>query len=406
MPSKPGDRHRSAVTSDPTPIETDRRTGGIEHFLSTKEVAARLGLDRSTVLRYLRTGKLAGSRINGSYRISERTVAEVLHHQAYTGHGTYTTSTTDRLLSAKEVARRLAVDPKTVVRYLNEGKLVGSRIGRVYRIRESSVIAFVRATTATAREHRGALATAIVNQRAGAGKTATGRNLALHLQRRGRRVLALDLDPQAALSVSLGVVPATLTTSMYRALMDAGLDPRSVIRETPSAVDVLPATIDLALAELELVNMMQRELVLRDLLSKLRPHYDHVVIDCPSSLGLLTINALAAADQLLIPVPCDELSQRSLTHLLRTIDLVKIRLNRELRVAGLLPYALDDQEAQRDEILATFRITFSGRIFEVITLGGGAAQASVARSSRDPDPAPAGESATAYARLAQEIDQG
>lgn len=377
----------------------------MEHFLSTNEVAARLGVDRSTVLRYLRTGKLAGSRTNGSYRISERAVADLLQRQTYTGPGTYAATTTDRLLSAKEVAARLAVDPKTVLRYLNDGKLIGSRIGRVYRIRESSVVAFVRATNATAREKRGALVTAIVNQRAGAGKTATARNLTLSLQRLGQRVLAIDLDPQASLSVSLGVAPTTLTTSVYRALMDEGLDPRSVIRETSSGVDVLPATIDLAVAEVELVNMMQRELVLRDLLNKLRPRYDHIVIDCPSSLGLLTINALAAADQVLIPTPCDDLSLRSLSQLLRTIDLVKIRLNRELRVAGVLPIVVQIQGGEPEEILSTLRTNFSGRVFDVIANGQATAMAQAASSPLHPQQTPNGESAAAYARLAQVIDQ-
>ena len=390
----------------PTALETDSRTGGMEHFLSTNEVAARLGLDRSTVLRYLRTGKLVGSRVNGSYRISERAVAELLRSQTCTGPGTYAVATTDRLLSTQEVAMRLAVVPKTVLRYLNDGRLIGSRIGRVYRIRESSVVAFVRSTNATARENRGALATTIVNQRAGAGKTTTARNLTLSLQRLGQRVLAIDLDPQAALSVSLGVAPTTLTTSVYQALMDEDLDPKSVIRETPAGVDVLPATIDLAVAEVELVNMMQRELVLRDLLTKLRPGYDHILIDCPSSLGLLTINALAAADQLLIPVPCDDLSLHSITHLLRTIDLVKIRLNREIRVAGLVPNLAGGQSAQPSRILAKLRANFSGRIFDLIATEDTPTTGEAANGARHGDEAPNASSTAVYARLAQAIDQG
>jgi chromosome partitioning protein len=298
------------------------------------------------------------------------------------------------------------VDPKTVLRYLSDGKLIGSRIGRVYRIRESSVVAFVRSTNATAREKRGALATAIVNQRAGAGKTATARNLALSLHRLGQRVLAIDIDPQASLSIGLGVVPTTLTTSVYRALMDESLDPQTVIRETPSGVDVLPATIDLAVAEMELVNMMQRELMLRDLLNKLRPRYDHIVIDCPSSLGLLTINALAAADQVLIPTPCDDLSLRSLSHLLRTIDLVKLRLNRELRVAGLLPNLVEVQGGQSEEILAKLRTNFSGRVFDAITNERVTVRVRAASTARYAVEVPNGDSDAAYARLAQAIDQG
>jgi chromosome partitioning protein len=378
----------------------------MEHFLSTNEVAARLGVDRSTVLRYLRTGKLAGSRTNGSYRISERAVAELLHRQTYTSPGTYAATTADRLLSAKEVAARLAVDPKTVLRYLNDGKLIGSRIGRVYRIRESSVVAFVRATNATAREKRGALVTAIVNQRAGAGKTATARNLTLSLQRLGQRVLAIDLDPQASLSVSLGVAPTTLTTSVYRALMDEGLDPRSVIRETSSGVDVLPATIDLAVAEVELVNMMQRELVLRDLLNKLRPRYDHIVIDCPSSLGLLTINALAAAYQVIIPLQCEFLATRGLNLLLRTLTKIQGRLNRELKVAGILPTMFDGRTTNANEILTELRTSFPGQVYDVVIKNTVRLKESPAAGLSILDYDRHHETALAYMALAEEVARG
>jgi chromosome partitioning protein len=188
--------------------------------------------------------------------------------------------------------------------------------------------------------------------------------------------------------------------------MDESLDPQTVVRETPSGVDVLPATIDLAVAEMELVNMMQRELVLRDLLNKLRPRYDHIVIDCPSSLGLLTINALAAADQVLIPTPCDDLSLRSLSQLLRTIDLVKIRLNRELRVAGLVPNVVDVQAGDPEGVLARLRTNFSGRVFDVVATERLTAGARAATSTRHVDDLPNGDSAAAYARLAQAIDQG
>ena len=208
----------------------------------------------------------------------------------------------ERLLSTQEVATRLSVDRKTVLRYLRSGKLNGSRIGRDYRIPEGAVDALLRRTNSSVPVERQAVVTAVVNQKGGVGKTTTTFNLGVGLQRLGRRVLLVDLDPQASLSASAGVPIAHLTTSVYQALLDENVDPLPIIHQTLSGVDLLPATIDLAAAEVELVNMTLRELVLRDLLTKLRPRYDHILIDCPPSLGLLTINALAAADRVIIPL--------------------------------------------------------------------------------------------------------
>src|SRR5918999_3479847 len=177
----------------------------------------------------------------------------------------------EKLLTTQDVADRLAVDKKTVLRYLRAGKLTGSRIGRDYRIPEGAVAALLRRTNPVAPAERVAVVTAVVNQKGGVGKTTTTFNLGVGLQRLGRRVLLVDLDPQASLSVSMGVPIAHLTTSVYQALLDEQIDPIPIVRETLSGVDILPATIDLAAAEIELVNMTLRELVLRDLLDKLRP---------------------------------------------------------------------------------------------------------------------------------------
>src|SRR3954462_7388535 len=264
----------------------------------------------------------------------------------------------ERLLSTQEVAERLAVDKKTVLRYLRSGKLAGSRIGRDYRIPEGSVAALLRRTNSNTTEQRRATVTAVVNQKGGGGKTPTTFNLGVGIHRLGRRVLLVDLDPQASLSVSMGVPIAHLTTSVYQALLDEQIDPIPIIRETLSGVDILPATIDLAAAEIELVNMTLRELVLRDLLDKLRPRYDHILIDCPPSLGLLTINALAAADQVIIPLQCEYLATRGLTLLLRTLTKIQGRLNRDLKVAGILPTMLDGRTTNANEILTELRANF------------------------------------------------
>jgi chromosome partitioning protein len=312
----------------------------------------------------------------------------------------------ERLLSTQEVADRLAVDKKTVLRYLRAGKLTGSRIGRDYRIPEGSVAALLRRTNPAAPIQRAAVVTAIVNQKGGVGKTTTTFNLGVGLQRRGRRVLLVDLDPQAALSASAGIPIAHLTASVYQALLDEKVDPIPIIRETLSGVDVLPATLDLAAAEVELVNMTLRELVLRDVLTQLRPRYDHILIDCPPSLGLLTINALAAADRVIIPLQCEYLATRGLTLLLKTLEKVQARLNRELKVEGILPTMFDGRTTHANEILAELRANFPGQVFETVIKDAVRVKESPAAGLSIFDYDPNHDVAKAYTQLAQEVDHG
>jgi chromosome partitioning protein len=312
----------------------------------------------------------------------------------------------DRLLSTQEVADRLSVDRKTVLRYLRSGKLAGSRIGRDYRIPESAVTALLRRTNALAPAKRVTVVTAVVNQKGGVGKTTTTFNLGVGLQRRGKRVLLIDLDPQAALSASAGIPVAQLTASIYQALLDEEVDPISLIYATVSGVDVLPATIDLAAAEVELVNVTLRELVLRDLIAKLKPRYDHILIDCPPSLGLLTINALAAADRVIIPLQCEYLATRGLALLLKTLERVQARLNRELEIEGILPTMFDGRTTHANEILTELHAAFPGRVFDTPIKHTVRIKESPAAGLSIFDYDPSHDVARAYARLAQEVDHG
>ncbi len=312
----------------------------------------------------------------------------------------------DRLLSTREVADRLGVDTKTVLRYLHQSKLKGSRIGRDYRIPESALSALLSKTDTAPAASRTALVTAIVNQKGGVGKTTTTFNLGVALHRLGRRVLLVDLDPQAALSVSAGIAIAHVTMSIYQALLDDKVDPIPIIRETVSGVDVLPATIDLSAAEVELVNMTLRELVLKDVLAKLRPRYDHILIDCPPSLGLLTINALAAADQVIIPLQCEFLATRGLALLLRTLSKIQSRLNRDLRIAGILPTMFDGRTTHANEILRELRSNFPGQVFDVVIKNSVRVKESPAAGLSILDYDPNHDIARAYMQLAQEVDRG
>jgi len=311
----------------------------------------------------------------------------------------------DRFLTTQEVADRLGVDRKTVLRYLHQSKLKGSRIGRDYRIPETSVEALLNHNGTSHPPTRASCITAIVNQKGGVGKTTTTFNLGVALQRLGRRVLLVDLDPQAALSVSAGIPIAQLTSSVYQALLDENVDLISIIRGTVSGVDVLPATIDLAAAEVELVNMTLRELVLKDVLTKLRPRYDHILIDCPPSLGLLTVNALAAADQVIIPLQCEFLATRGLTLLMRTLNRIQTRLNRDLRVAGILPTMFDGRTTHANEILEELRTNFPGQVYDVVIKDSVRVKESPAAGISILDYDRNHDVALAYKKLAVEVDR-
>jgi chromosome partitioning protein len=311
----------------------------------------------------------------------------------------------DTLLSTQDVAARLAVDKKTVLRYLRSGKLRGARIGRDYRIPESAVRDLLVTTGTRSAPPTTARVTAVVNQKGGVGKSTTTYNLGVALGRLGRRVLLVDLDPQASLSVSAGIPVATLTISVYQLLLDEKLDPRLVIITTQSGVDLLPATIDLSAAEVELVSVMQRELVLKDVLDKLRDQYDHILIDCPPNLGLLTINALAAADRVLIPLECEFLATRGLALLIRTVQKVQARVNRGLRVAGILPSKFDGRTTHANEILQEVRAAFPGQVFDTVIKYTVRMKESPAAGLSIFDYDPNHEVAHAYLQIAAEVDR-
>ena len=312
----------------------------------------------------------------------------------------------EKLLTTKEVAERLGVDTKTILRYLKSGRLKGSKLANEYRIPESAVDGLLGSGSPVPVVPSTALITAVVNQKGGVGKTTTTFNLGVGLHRLGKRVLLVDLDPQAALTVSAGISLPHLTISIYQALLDDDVDPVPIIRGTTSGVDVLPATLDLAAAEVELVSITLRELVLKDVLAKVQSRYDHILIDCPPSLGLLTINALAAAHQVIIPLQCEFLATRGLNLLLKTLSKIQGRLNRDLRVAGILPTMFDGRTTNANEILTELRSNFPGQVYDVVIKNTVRLKESPAAGLSILDYDRHHETAQAYMQLAKEVARG
>jgi len=207
--------------------------------------------------------------------------------------------------------------------------------------------------------------TAIANQKGGVGKTTTALNVAGALAEKGRRVLLVDLDSQGALTTACGINPAQLQRTIYDVLITSSLALAEVILSPKPRIGLAPANIDLAGAEVELLNEIGREHLLRGKLTPCRDDYDFIFIDCPPSLGLLTINALSAADNVLVPVQCQYLSFRGMQLLLRTIEKVQQRSNPQLRILGILPTLYDARTTHAREVLEELRETHRDLLIDI-----------------------------------------
>lgn len=182
---------------------------------------------------------------------------------------------------------------------------------------------------------------AVINQKGGTGKTTTCENLGVGLAMEGKKVLLVDADPQGSLTVSMGwqdpdALPTTLSTLMQKAMNDQCIPPGEGILHHAEGVDLIPANIELAGLEVALVNTMSREKVMKQVLESAKREYDYILIDCTPSLGMLTVNALAAADSALIPVQVQYLSAKGLEQLLQTVQKVRRQINPKLKIEGIL----------------------------------------------------------------------
>jgi chromosome partitioning protein len=216
--------------------------------------------------------------------------------------------------------------------------------------------------------HGRPLVLAVANQKGGVAKTTSVASIGVALGELGEAVLLVDLDPQACLTFSLGVDPEDLELSIHHVLTK-GLDASEVTIETDDGVDLLPATIELARAEADLLTRTGREHVLRAALEDLRgrdgaPSYDWILLDCPPSLGVMTVAALTAADAVLIPLQCETLSHRGVGQLLDTVHDVRRFTNRDLAVWGVLPTLYDGRTRHARAVLETISDTYDLEVVE------------------------------------------
>jgi chromosome partitioning protein len=207
---------------------------------------------------------------------------------------------------------------------------------------------------------------ATVNQKGGVGKTTTAVNLASYLATFGKKILLVDSDPQGNASSGLGIDRNEVTSCMYDVIIN-GADLSSVIKHTSiSGLDIAPATPRLAGAEVELTEMEGRESRLKNALMTARMNYDYLLIDCPPSLSLLTVNALTASDQVIIPIQCEYYALEGLSQLIKTIDLIKKSLNPDLRICGILLTMYDSRTLLSEQVAEETRQHFGGKVFKTI----------------------------------------
>jgi chromosome partitioning protein len=237
-------------------------------------------------------------------------------------------------------------------------------------------------------EHGPARIVAMCNQKGGVGKTTTTINLGAALAEFGRKVLLVDFDPQGALSVGLGVNPHELDRTVYNLLMDRGVEAEDILLKTNTpGMDLLPSNIDLSAAEVQLVGEVAREQALGRGLESVVRDYDYVLIDCQPSLGLLTVNALTAADGVIIPLECEFFALRGVALLMDTISKVTERLNPQLELDGILATMYDSRTTHGREVLARVVEAFGDQVFHTV----------IARTVRFPETTVAGEPITTYA---------
>ncbi len=243
----------------------------------------------------------------------------------------------------------------------------------------------------------------LVNQKGGVSKTTTGVNLSVYLAAMGKYILLIDSDPQANATSGMGINPHKLSLNLYHSLV-GGLLPEEIIKKTSLfGCDIMPSGPDLAGARAELINLSGREFKLHEALRRVRTNYDYIIIDCPPSLDILTVNSLVAADEVIIPVQCEYYALEGLGQLLQTVELVKENLESPLKIKGALLTMYDRRNRLSRQVRKEMERNFPGYVFQSIiprcvklAEAPSYGQAIVQYDSRS-------KGAKAYRQLAQEI---
>ena len=243
----------------------------------------------------------------------------------------------------------------------------------------------------------------LANQKGGVGKTTTAINLSAALAADGQRVLLVDADPQANASSGLGVDIRELQASIYECLVN-GINPKEAVLETDvENLHLIPSHIDLVGAEIEMLNLPDREQLLKRVLQQLKGDYDYILIDCSPSLGLITVNALTAADSVIIPVQCEFFALEGIAKLLNTIKIIKSQLNPSLNIMGFVLTMYDNRLRLSNQVLDEVRRHFGDLVFHTVIARNVRLSEAPSHGQTILDYEPKSKGATAYKALAKEV---